>query len=501
MRAGWVAPARAALSALLAGAVVAGVAGCTDGSANRSLDSSSPAVVPTSDTGTTWPTGGPATGGPGLESPLGAKWDWGRFTEFSPYLKSVAGGRTYYEVVWCDIEKKQGSPNWGALDRVATRSREVGVTLMLKLRVGRCWATKGDATHERGSKSKTESAMPTDLDAYKAWVRSAVTRYSKFGVHEYAIENEINSRSFWAGTPEQFSTLARTAAGEIRAADPAAQVVDAGLSSTTYGYGIADWLLREGREADALAAYNAYYERRMGTRGDQIVEVRTRSDLETALGSEQGLRNLAYLNLMRQLATEKVTDIRQVHFYEKYSSVPLLFAYLKAHTPRSTPIEVWEVGRFDRSDGAGDEATTSNEVLKTMSLVLAEGASVAIWLPLAFDPDGRNADEPRYGLLEPDGKVRQAGRIFASMVEASRGAEVVRIAANGVTGVGFDKDGSTTAFVWSDRKAVVQLPAGSQAATVDQLDKPSSGATTVLDTTPQRLVLPVPTASWLKEQR
>jgi hypothetical protein len=501
MRPGWSALSRAAVGTVLAGTMVAGVAGCTDEPTSRSLDSGSPAVVPTSGTGTTWPTEGSTAAPAGLQSPMGAKWDWGRFTEFSPFLKSVAGGRTYYEVVWCDIEKKQGDPDWGALDRVATRSREVGATLMLKLRVGRCWATKGDATYERGSKSKTESAMPTDLDAYKAWVRSAVTRYSKFGVHLYAVENEINSRSFWGGTSPEFTTLARAASGEIRAADPTAKVVDAGLSSTTYGYGIADWLLRLGREAEAVAAYNAYYERRIGTRGDQIVEVRSRADLERALGSEQALRNLDYLNVMRQLATDKVTDIRQVHFYEKYSSVPLLFSYLRAHTPRSTPIQVWEVGRFDRSDGAADEATTSNEVLKTMSLVLAEGATVAIWLPLAFDPDGRNADEPRYGLLEPDGQVRQAGRLFAAMVEASRGATVVKITADGVTGVGFDRDGSSTAFVWSDRNVSVQLPQGSRAASVKSLDEPTSGATAVLGATPHRLLLPVSTATWLKEQR
>jgi hypothetical protein len=60
---------------------------------------------------------------------------------------------------------------------------------MLKLRVGTCWATGGSAQYERGSKGKTESLMPADLAAYRAWVRSAVTRYSAKGVNAYAIEN------------------------------------------------------------------------------------------------------------------------------------------------------------------------------------------------------------------------------------------------------------------------------------------------------------------------
>ncbi|KRE58807.1 hypothetical protein [Phycicoccus sp. Soil748] len=492
--------ARAA-AALVAGVAVVGLVGCTaPTSGDQSVDTGTAATS----TGPAWGTSGPSgstTGATGQATPMGAKWDWGRFTEFGPFLKSVSGGTTYYEVVWCDVEKKQGSPDWSSLDRIATRSREIGTTLMLKLRVGRCWATSGDAQYQRGSKAKTESAMPTDLGAYKAWVQAAVTRYSKLGVHEYAIENEINSASFWAGTPQQFETLARAASGEIRASDPEAKVVDAGLSSTSYGYGIADWLLKQGRDADALSAWNAYFERRIGTRGNQIVAVHTRADLETALKSEQGVRNLVYLDLMRQLAASKVTDVRQIHFYEKYSAVPTLFAYLKSHTPYGTPIQAWEVGSFDKSGATTDDATKSEEVLKTMSLVLAEGATVAVWLPLAFDPGGRNGDEPRYGLLEPDGQVRQAGRIFQAMVEASRGAKVVKISVAGMTGVGFDRGGTATAFVWSDGHAVVQLPDGGKAASVESLDKPTAGATTTLGATPQRLTLPVPTATFLKEQR
>lgn len=492
---------RAGTALALAATMVGGVAACTGSTPEKSLDSSTPAVVPTDDPGTSGPAVQPPTAGADLPSPLGAKWDWGRYSEFSPFLKTISGGNTYYEVVWCGIEKKQGSPDWSSLDRVATRSRELGVNLMLKLRVGRCWATNGSATFERGSKNKTESAMPNDLEAYKAWVQAAVERYSRFGVTTYAIENEINSASFWAGTPEQFTSLAELAAAQIRKANPEAEVVDAGLSSTSYGYGIADWLLREGREEDAFAAYNAYFQRRIGTRGDQIVEVSTRAELETALKSEQGVRNLAYLNVMRDLATRKVVDTRQIHFYEDHTSVPQLFAYLRAHTPAGTPIEAWEVGNFDKSGQTTDDAAKTEEVVKTMSLVLAEGATVAIWLPLAFDPGGRNADEPRYGLLDPDGRPREAGLIFASMVDASRGAKPVKISVDGMVGVGFDKDGESTAFVWSDQRAVVRLPDGAEAASVDSLEKTSSDATATLGSTPQRLALPVPTATFLKEQR
>lgn len=430
---------------------------------------------------------------------LGAKWDWGRFTEFEPFLKTMAGGRTYYEVVWCDVEQQKGSPDWSTLDRVAQRTQQVGVTLMLKLRVGRCWATGGgDAQYQRGSKKKTESVMPQDMGAYRAWVRSAVTRYSAMGVHEYAIENEINSKSFWGGTPEQFVTLAESAAAEIRAADKNALVVDAGLSSTSYGYGLADWLLRAGREADAIAAYNRYYERRFGTRGDQITEARDRAGLEAALTSEQGARNLTYLKVMEDLAKRKVVDVRQIHFYEMHTSVPDLFAFLRATTPASTPIEAWEVGSFFK-DTQSDSAERSQEVLKTMSLVLAEGARVAVWLPLAFDPGGRNSDEPRYGLLEPDGAVRESGKLFQAMVEAARGAKAVKVAHGTVTGVGFEKNGTTTAFVWADKPATLTLKPGESAVPAGGTGAGSTGRVTV-GSAPMQLRLKSDVKTFLEAQ-
>jgi hypothetical protein len=493
-------------SALVVAAVALGGSACTGEPSDDASGTTGRLATPL-DTSGTDPSSTTGTGPGGAvpnaamgSSAMGAKWDWGRYTEFQPYLKTLSGGFTYYEVVWCDVEEEQGRPDWSSLDRIAKRSQEVGVTLMLKLRVGRCWATSGDAAYVRGSKKKTESAMPQDMSAYRAWVRSAVSRYSKLGVHKYAIENEINSKSFWAGTPEDFGRLAESAAAEVRAADPKAKVVDAGLSSTTYGYGLSDWLLKEGREADAIAAYNSYYERRIGTRGDKIPKVKERAGLEEVLRSEQGARNLAYLSLMRDLAERKVTDIRQIHFYEKYTSVPMLFSYLRANTPATTPIEAWEVGSFFR-DAANDTKERTSEVLKTVGLVLAEGASLAIWLPLAFDPGGRNPDEPRFGLLEPDGGVRDAGRLFQSMVSASRGAKVVRVSHDGIAGVGFDKGGKSTAFVWSDRGATLTLSSGETAAPAMETGAPSAVGKVTVGGDPLRLSLLRTTAVFVGGQQ
>jgi hypothetical protein len=136
------------------------------------------------------------------------------------------------------------------------------------------------------------------------------------------------------------------------------------------------------------------------------------------------------------------------------------------------------VGSFYRGSDA-DTPERSQEMLKTMSLVLAEGATVAIWLPLAFDPGGRNPDEPRSGLLEPDGRVREAGRLFQAMLAAARGATAVKVADRGLAGVAFEKSGGTTAFVWADSKATINLGAGETATAVGATTGGTTGAVTV----------------------
>ncbi len=201
---------------------------------------------------------------------------------------------------------------------------------------------------------------------------------------------------------------------------------------------------------------------------------------------------------MEDLAKRKVVDVRQIHFYERHTSVPDLFAFLKATTPASTPIEAWEVGSFFK-DTQSDSAERSQEVLKTMSLVLGEGARVAVWLPLAFDPGGRNSDEPRYGLLEPDGAVRESGKLFQAMVEAARGAKALKVAQGAVTGVGFEKNGTTTAFVWADKPATLTLKPGESAVPAGGSGAGSTGRVTV-GTAPMQLRLKSDVKTFLEAQ-
>jgi hypothetical protein len=377
---------------------------------------------------------------------LGAKWDQARTDAFEPYLRDLGTGPTFSEVVWCEIEPVQGQRDWASLDAFVERAGDLAGTLLLKIRVGQCWTTGQAPQQVRGN--KTESGVPRDTDEYRDFVTEMVTRYSTEGVSRYAVENEVNSPSFWSGTPQEYRDLVEVAADAIRAADPDALVLDSGLSSVSYGYGAARRLLDEGRDEEAVAAWNTYYERRMGSRGRNIVEAADADELEALLEREQAVRNLEHLELASGLAADGVVDVRQVHFYETWRGVPVLFGLLEATTPQDVPLELWEVGLFRRGQDV-PIAQAADETVQTSAALLAAGAALVVWLPMAFNPSGRNPDEPRTGLLEPQGEVRPTGERYAELAEAARDAVPVPVATDDVVGVVLEHPEGSTAFVWS----------------------------------------------------
>ena len=399
--------------------------------------------------GRTVPGGGPT---------LGAKWDWSRAERFTPYLGRLPAGATFSELVWCDVEPERGRVDWSTPDRVVRSARRLGYAVFLKLRVGSCWATPDPHPDQRrGAKGKTASAMPADLEAYRAWVDTAVRRYAPLGVHEYAIENEVNAANFWADSPAAYERLAAVAAAAVRAADPRALVVDCGISSTAYGVAIADDLLRRGRAAEAVAAYQRYYSRRFQRRGRDFPEVADGAGLRAALARPEARRSLAFLEVANRLARQRVVDVRQLHFYESWDNLPALLGYVRAAVPPGFPLQAWEVGMF-WPGGNGDATARAGELVKTVSLLLAAGVRPLIWLPLAFDPGGRHAGEPRYGLLEPDGRPRPAAAAFQRLAAAATGATSWEgVTGRDLAGVVFGRGGSSALVVWSERGAALHL--------------------------------------------
>lgn len=475
----------ATIAALLVALTLSGCTGSngsspTSPTSSTSSTSSTASIPPPSGTVSGPPSTAPATGG---TLPLGAKWQANQFASLTPYLHSLSGASTWYELVWCNVQHSAGGPiNWDKADSIVQHARQVGITTMIKIRVGTCWTTGGTAAHQRGN--KTESGMPKDLAAYQAFVQQVVKRYSGEGVKEYAIENEVNSPGYFSGTPADYDKLARSAASAIRAADSSAVVVDPGISSVASGYAVVDSLLKAGQSDQGLNVYNLWFAHRFGTRGDQINKASSVAQLRQYLTSDVATRDVAFAEEANKLAAAHVVGVRQVHFYESWQALPYLLNYLHAHTPADLPLQMWELGLFGGGSLSPSDRTT--DVVKATVLALRGGMRKVLWLPLMSDPNGRVAGNLT-GLLAPSAQATGPSRIYAAMAGAARGATLTSIAQNGVVGVGFDKGQTGTAFVWASGPTVaVSTKDVSKAAplTASGPGTPTSGTSLQIGSTP-----------------
>jgi hypothetical protein len=428
--------------------------------------------------------------GPAGPAVLGVKWDWDRAAAYDSFLKGFGGGDTFYELVWCDVETAPGLRSWARIDEVVDGAARDGFEMNLKIRVGSCWATNS-RLDARGGKNKTASLMPRDMAAYQDFVRAVVARYAPKGVHRYAVENEVNGNGFWQSTPADYERMVRAASTTIRAADPKAIVLDGGISATAYGAGVSQWLLDQGKTAEAIAAWSAFYERRFDVRGDQLPRVKDAAGLRAALAGDQPARNLAFLEATFHLAADGVLDAYQLHFYEPWNNVPLLLSYLHTRLPARLPVESWETGIFWPG---GDEQAVPGETVKLTSLLLAGGVRRIIWLPAAHDPNGRRDAEYRFGLFDPDGQPRPGAVLFRDLAQAVDGSAVQGLPGDAVQGVTLSRAATTVMAVWSDAGARLAkpLPPGAEVVRSDGHPAPNGTAALDLDGTAQLLTVPGP---------
>jgi hypothetical protein len=433
---------------------------------------------------------------PVTKFPVGVKYARVAFDRYQPWLTELGGGSgTFYEAVMCDVMPQAGTYDWSELDTVADQAESVGHELMLKVRVGSCWATGGQVGEARGAKGKTASVTPTDMDAYDEFLRTLVDRYGARGVTEWAIENEVNNTAQWAGTPEEYAALVEHAAGVIRDAQPDAVILDSGISSPTMGTGIVLDLLAQGRDDEALEAYQRYYARRHTSRTRDYPPITTLDELQALVATEKWQYNNEIIETTLGLADDGVIDRLQMHFYERWDAVPLVMEFLRSRLPADMPIEAWEVGLFD-VDEAKSETALTEEVTKTVSQLLAYGAGRVLWLPLAADPNGSGGEEKRFGLLEPDGTPRAVAGAFAELVRVTNGATLQPLDSEGLLGFVSQQGDTSTVVAWAtDGPVEADWAAGAGSAL--GATTTTAGGATGIGTSPVMVEVPAEQASQL----
>jgi len=143
-------------------------------------------------------------------------------------LASEAGFDAVVQVFsWFEIEPTREEWHWEYPDFVVRTAEYYGLDLIVRLDGLPVWATE---------LAIDGVAPPDDLDDYAAFVAAVAQRYQG-RIRGYIIWNEPNLAKEWGGRPPDpaaYTELLRRAYEAIKAADPEATVVSAGLASTNH---------------------------------------------------------------------------------------------------------------------------------------------------------------------------------------------------------------------------------------------------------------------------
>ena len=141
-------------------------------------------------------------------------------------LAHSAGFDTLVQLLhWGETEPTRGQFFWQRSDELVQAAQAYGLDLVLRLDHPPDWARPAQLTPD---------APPVELAEYARWVAQVATRYQG-QVRGYIIWNEPNLALEWGGLPPNpaaYVALLRVAHGAVKAADPAALVISAGLAPT-----------------------------------------------------------------------------------------------------------------------------------------------------------------------------------------------------------------------------------------------------------------------------
>lgn len=285
---------------------------------------------------------------------------------------------------WRDIEPTRDEWHWQQPDFAVRAADYYGLGLIVRLDHPPDWALR----------LKEESGTPPiDLEAYANFVATVARRY-RGQVQEYIVWNEPNLSREWAGRPPDpaaYTALLCRAYAALKAADPGARVVSAGLAPTNGGDGaLDDRLFLTGMyEASAGACFDALGAHAYGF-GHPPDDLR---------GAHDGL-NLA-----------RLMDLREI---------------MEAHGGSARPVWITELGWT--TDGAGAHAWQTVSVEQQADYLAQAWQHIRRawpWVRVAtvwnLSQGLPSTDEMAgYSLLNGDGSPKPAYRVLADLFVANR---------------------------------------------------------------------------------
>jgi GH35 family endo-1,4-beta-xylanase len=135
---------------------------------------------------------------------------------------------------WKLIEPRKGYFSWAQTDQAVAIANARNIDLIGRFVYTAPWASSAPAGT---SAEDVEYYPPTNNQDYVDYVKATVARY-KDSVHTWEVLNEVNTSLYWKPTPDPvaFAKLLQATYKAIKAEDPTATVVAAGLAGFDYEF-------------------------------------------------------------------------------------------------------------------------------------------------------------------------------------------------------------------------------------------------------------------------
>ncbi len=285
------------------------------------------------------------------------------------FLRDARIGWLRCDFAWSDLEPRPGAWNFSGIDKVVGEAQARGVRILGILGASPSWANGG----------KGWNYPPTDMEAWRNYVRTVVSRY-RGRVSAWEIWNEENTEAFWQPEPDldAYLVILAAASEEIRESDPLASVVMGGVAGLDPDF-LSRFLERGGAEYVDAVAYHPYPET-IGEEGQP--------EEDTWRPKERLCRLI--VDYLRNL--------------------------ISLYTPKELEIWLTEVGwtTCPPSPPGVDPSTQASYLLRTMINYAGTGVDRVFWYNLR---DTHLNELDMYGLLGSDFNPKASYRFFSVFQE------------------------------------------------------------------------------------
>ncbi len=364
-------------------------------------------------------------------------------------------------IPWNILEPQKGNYRWDVLDNALGSLERCGITNFgIHFQSRSRWAT---VQAPGGGDEQSPSSPPKDMDDYYQVLFDLAT-HLKGRVKRYSVENEASATWPSSSPIETYFQMLDTAYKAIKAADPDAIVMDSGTGSNGFGFLIADTLLKEGRDQEAVQFVNEYYIN--FPIGRKPIDMSSAADIQQFMTDPILQRVLEW---MPMLFANQSRDALQIHFYNGWQKLLPVIEWVRQQQQAAgvdRPIELWELGYGWQNPDTLDRTAQAQDTVKLLAIAAGEGSKFTIYWPLLDKVERRTP-----GLVYTNGEITPAGvayRVTVQMLAGSTSAQRVDLGNPAVWAYRFTRDGRDTYVVWGTASATVSLPI--EAATVTITD-------------------------------